>query len=318
MSKDQKISGASPEVTSIVKEDILDRSLPERANILKGKKIGISISESDDLAELGLSEIHLKDAMIEFARYLLVHGATLVYGGDLRDKGYTFLFSELAYLYRDKTEQEQSHFINYFAFPIYNLLTTQHKLDFKRNRVEIKEITPDWPGIDARKFLAPNDDQNRLIWAESITKMRRELNGNVDARIIIGGRMTKYAGRIPGLIEEATLALFSDKPTYLIGTFGGATLKIIQALLGEQPEQLTQSWQIKNEQYNRFLSFYNTNQPTNQINYAQMVTDINAYGLKRYSKNNGLSEEENMRLFTSQHLPETIFLTLKGLSKVLK
>jgi hypothetical protein len=143
--------------------------------------------------------------------------------------------------------------------------------------------------------------------------MRVELNNNVDARIIIGGRMTKYSGRIPGVVEEAMLALFSDKPTYLIGSFGGAASHVANALHGEHPKQLTKDWQIADQNYKDFFSYYNKEYPNDKIDYSAMVAELNSYGLKRYALNNGLTEEENERLFNSLHLPESIFLTLKGL-----
>jgi hypothetical protein len=55
-----------------------------KASPLAGMRIGISISESPDMAVLGLGPEHLEDAMSEIARRLLACGASLVYGGDLR------------------------------------------------------------------------------------------------------------------------------------------------------------------------------------------------------------------------------------------
>jgi hypothetical protein len=59
------------------------------ATPLKGQLIGLSISNCTDLAERGMSLVHLEDAMVECARHLLVQGASLGYGGDLRPGGFT-------------------------------------------------------------------------------------------------------------------------------------------------------------------------------------------------------------------------------------
>ena len=58
-------------------------------NPLAGRVLGISISESPDLEALGFSEVHFRDALIEFARYMLAAGATIAYGGDFRAGGFT-------------------------------------------------------------------------------------------------------------------------------------------------------------------------------------------------------------------------------------
>lgn len=71
------------------------------SGFLISKKIGISVSESEDMEELGLSDFHIKDATIEITRYLLAQGAKLIYGGDLRKDGFTRLFSELSFQYRN-------------------------------------------------------------------------------------------------------------------------------------------------------------------------------------------------------------------------
>src|SRR5215470_16444954 len=66
---------------------------------LEGWRIAVSISDSPDLASLGLGDRHLRDVMVEVARHLISAGAALVYGGDLRKKGYTELLFEVAARY---------------------------------------------------------------------------------------------------------------------------------------------------------------------------------------------------------------------------
>jgi hypothetical protein len=56
---------------------------------LRGQSVAVSISESPDLAQLGLSDRHLRDVWAEVARQLLTAGARLLYGGDLRAQGFT-------------------------------------------------------------------------------------------------------------------------------------------------------------------------------------------------------------------------------------
>lgn len=56
---------------------------------LSGRCIAFSISRSPDMEVLGMGREHLDDAMTEIARHLIACGATLAYGGDLREKGFT-------------------------------------------------------------------------------------------------------------------------------------------------------------------------------------------------------------------------------------
>ncbi|KJU85133.1 hypothetical protein MBAV_002668, partial [Candidatus Magnetobacterium bavaricum] len=47
-------------------------------------KIGISISESQDIYKYGLGTMHLEDITVEMARYLLACGAIIAYGGNIK------------------------------------------------------------------------------------------------------------------------------------------------------------------------------------------------------------------------------------------
>ena len=41
------------------------------------------------------------------------------------------------------------------------------------------------------------------------------------ARIVLGGRVAGYKGRMPGIAEEALLSLQAQQPVFLLGGFGG-------------------------------------------------------------------------------------------------
>ena len=71
----------------------LSRLAAERP--LKETGIALSMSESTDIQRFGFDELHLREAMVELSCYLLLKGATLVYGGHLGDKGYTQILFEL-------------------------------------------------------------------------------------------------------------------------------------------------------------------------------------------------------------------------------
>ncbi len=313
----KNISGISDNLLKSIDTNIDVLSTIEKKRKLNNVNIAISISESDELGELGFSNVHPQDAMVEFARYMMVQGAHLIYGGDLRDKGYTFLFSELAYQYRSKLEQDKKHFTNYFSFPIHLQLNNSYLSEFKKNRVEVVKVSaPSGLKINRKKYLPPTSAENKIIWASSLTKMREQMNAKTDARIFIGGKLLKYLGKYPGIIEEALITLNSDKPTYLIGGFGGATKAIIDSVKGIHSKELTDKFQSQNAGFEEFKNLYNKKFPETKIDYTELHNFLKKYGLKKLCKNNGLSPVENERLFITPHIPEMIYYTLKGLNKI--
>lgn len=84
---------------------------------LKNKQIAISISESDDIVSFGGGDALLRDITIEISRHILIAGAKLVYGGDLRTQGFTELFKDLSCQYGqlEKSDNTTKYFTNYFC-----------------------------------------------------------------------------------------------------------------------------------------------------------------------------------------------------------
>lgn len=310
------ISGVSDSISQHIKME-MDTIIPvDKARFLTGKKIGISISESEDIELLGFSDAHLQDAMVEFSRYLLVQGSVMIYGGDLRKDGYTSLFSELSFQYRDRSEHRKSHFINYSSYPIYLNTSKTQELEFKKNRVEFKKISPPKSITKlSETWFPPDTFENKLTWSKSLKKMRDEMNLATDARIFLGGRSQGYSGIMPGVLEEAMISLESNKPTYLIGAFGGITGAIINAINGEKPLQITESFQFANIPYKEFITQLRKNKMDN-IDYDNIKSRLQKLGLKTLTKFNGLTNEENQILFTTPHIPVMIHYVLKGLSNV--
>ncbi|MBK9193243.1 MAG: hypothetical protein IPM77_18080 [Crocinitomicaceae bacterium] len=309
--KNVNISGVSDSISEHIKQDLGAATHVDISKFLFGKKIGVSISESEDIELLGFSDAHQEDAMVEFARYLLVQGGTLIYGGDLRDKGYTLLFSELSFQYRDRSQHRKNHFINYSSYPIYLKTSKTEELEFKKNRVEYKKIAPPKSVKPVSEtWFPPHTPENKLIWSASLKKMREEMNEATDARIFLGGRSQGYSGIMPGVLEEAFLSIESDKPTYLIGAFGGITGAIIKALEGQNPKEITETFQFSDTNYKDFIKQIRKSKKAD-IDYKNITKALQKYGMEKLSKNNGLTKEENQILFTTPHIPVMIHYVLK-------
>ena len=122
------------------------------------RNVGISIFESPDMRFFGFTDGHLKDAMAGFAIYLLSSGATLAYGGDLRNRGFTRLIFDLVLRYRPGQEAVR----NYLAWPVHATM----------NANGIRELEEALQGF-ARLILVALD--GKPMPAESIARCRRQL-----------------------------------------------------------------------------------------------------------------------------------------------
>lgn len=288
-----------------------------RKYILKGKTIGISISESDNLSELGYGVPHLKDAVIEVARYILALGGKLAYGGDMRQGGFTeLIFDLLAYYKADKTLQPHERFHSYLAYPLSSALTLEKQAELRQN-VSFNKIAPpiDLQIANVNEFLKPDSPDNLYVWTRCLTKMREEMEADCNARIFIGGRTKGFKGKCAGVLEEFFIAIEHNHPVYLVGAFGGITRDIIEALKGNKPDSFSNDYYFENDDYKKMFLLFNGKHPDNIIDYPKYLAMLQQIGLHKIAEKNGLSVEDNLRLTTTPHISEVVYLILKGLSK---
>jgi hypothetical protein len=257
--------------------------------------ISISISDSPDMAFLGLSEEHLRDAMAEIARHLLALGARLIYGGDLREHGFSKLLFELVARHgRDANEGDgRASVANYLAWPVHIRMAI----------ADLEKFNADLEGSAELILVALNGtllslgERQRMVqnqatdgeWASGLTAMRQVMLSITHARIVLGGRVEQYKGVMPGIAEEALLSLQARQPLYLIGGFGGCSRDIAEMLGLVSPLAVPcQEWQGR-EEFNAFT-----------------VADLN----------NGLTAEQNITLANTPHVDQAITLILMGLLRL--
>jgi len=317
MEAEKNISGISENLA----DSIVEQKAIEKKEIVKsflhGKRIAISVSENEELEHLGLSDHHLKDISIEIARYLIVNGATMLYGGDLRDKGYTRIFSELSYQYKFLSDKER-RFVNYFPFPNFLKVSLDDKANFVKQQVEPKIIAiPKHLGnVDTeRKYEPFKSVEDRFIYSECFADMRIIMAQDSDARILLGGKQKNYLGYIPGIIEEAFQTMQENKPIYLLGGFGGAAKSIINVISGDIPKELTNEFQFDTDFLVEFRN-YCKGKSTINLNYDYLVKFFQQNTIESISKQNGLSIEDNQILFESTNIHELVFLIIKGLQNI--
>ena len=288
-----------------------------RTHILKGKTIGISISESDNLSELGYGVPHLKDAVIEIARYILASGGKLAYGGDMRQGGFTeLIFDLLAYYKADKTLQPHERFHSYLAYPLSTTLSLEKQAELRQN-VSFKKITPpaDLQIANTNEFLKPGSPDNLYVWTRCLTKMREEMEAECNARIFMGGRTKGFKGKCAGILEELLIAIEHNHPVYLVGAFGGITKDVIEALKGNKPDSFSNEYYFDNADYKKMFLLFNGKHPNDTIDYPKYLSQLQKIGLNKIAEQNGLSAEDNLRLTITPHVSEVVYLILKGLTK---
>jgi hypothetical protein len=197
------------------------------ANTLSNVRVGVSASPSPDLARLGLLEDHFRLALGELARTVLVLGGGLQYCGHLDPDGYTaFLIGELK-----RYSRQDDPLSVILAWASHRRLTLR---EIQQAQVELGLFGSvrclDLAGVDVDPATGREDAPPGLAddqVASSLSVMRRTAIRETQGRLFIGGRRSGYQGVIPGVLEEALLALDARQPIFLAGGFGGVTHDIV-------------------------------------------------------------------------------------------
>jgi hypothetical protein len=252
--------------------------------LLQGWSIAVSVSDSPDLAVLGLNERHLRDVVVAVGRFFLDAGATLVYGGDLRALGFTELLLREAAGYRREAEERRRAVTNLLAWPVHMALS-QKELDRSRKGwgesgsvvcLSLDGTVMSYPERASLASKGPSDQE----WTQGLTSMRRTLAQWCDAHVLVGGQTQRFRGKMPGIAQEALLTLEARKPVFLIGGFGGCARDVAETMMpSERPHRR-----------------------------ALERVRVDSLG-------NGLTAEEAARLARTAHVDEIITLILRGLRR---
>ena len=260
---------------------------------LRDRNIAISVSESADLARLGLDTFHLELAIAELTRAIVLAGGTVVYGGRI-DVGFTRIVREEAEQYgSDHVVFE--HYVPYSEhvdIPHADLLAYAERLG-AHSTVHL---------IDAQGATTPVSFANQPGFARgpvepavALTTARTLVAGVCDSRVIVGGRLSGYAGAMPGVVEEAVITVRDGKPLYVAGGFGGAA-----AFVGRRQAPDLYRWLPEG-------------MPQDAESVADgMVTDV----LRGTIGAPGLDVAEALRLASSNRPSDIATLTVLGLSRL--
>ena len=281
---------------------------------LKQSNVAISISESENLLDLGLSKECVDDLMVEITRHLLISKAKMVYGGDLQQMGFTELFKDLAFQYGafEKSRNDEMYFTDFIAWPLHLNIKPETCDDYRHSRVKLTPVPAlAFPNIDTSKFICPDSVYNQYIWAENLTKMRTEMERVAKCRIIAGGKLSCFKGKMAGILEEFTIARRMRHPVYIVGGYGGCAQLLSAVVEGKDNVDKFIRIAFESASYKELFSYYeNIDSP---VDYAE----VESYAKLDRLLDNGLSEEENRRLFNSVNIMEIVSLILKGISNII-
>jgi hypothetical protein len=247
---------------------------------------------------------------------------------DLANAGYTSALVPTSRLY------------NPSAWPLCNLITAEDEAAWI-NTCSILRVLPKDAGLVGRppdKALEP--DRFLTFQAIVLTHMRRCLAKGFDcpiprdaahrvkpaAFVLMGGRVSGFAGVMPGIMEEFLRATEQQLPVYLLGGFGGAAGIIAQALItkARRPAALT-------------AAFYSTPQTPDYMTMLEgfgkmdsqaflgpektfdelwkVVQNGRETGLSALLRN-GLDAAENKELVSTTDTMEAVHLVWQGLNRL--
>ena len=256
--------------------------------------IAISVSDSPDLTLLGMGDRHLHRAMNGLATYLLSYGYRLAYGGDLRYGGFTEELFEIACRYDRPTGPDPTPPVtDYLAWPVWTAIPRPELRDLSKRLFGVaKVVYLSRDGAELGRLRYPSSAPTPLQVATALTAMRMTMLRDADARVVLGGRVAGYQGRMPGVAEEALISLQHHKPLYVLGGFGGCARDIAHAMRFADPIAGTSppSW----DQLDEFTP------------YVGEAGDLN----------NGLDAAENRTLAQTPYIHEAIALVLRGLHRL--
>ena len=234
--------------------------------------------------------------MAELAIQLLAVDADLAYGGDLREHGFSQLLFQIVLRYTSNSDlRSRVRVTNHLAWPVH-IGESVDKLDALAAELQgaaelaLLECDGTPMTMDIRRSLqthVPSQEE----WCSGLTAMREFQSSSTDVRVVLGGQIANYKGRMPGVAEEALLSLRTGQPLFLIGGFGGCTRDVAETLGLVDPWSGSRNCWPSREEFKQWDG-----------------GDLN----------NGLSEEENEILATTPFIGQAVVLVLRGVQRLQK
>ncbi len=314
-------------VTGLPTEHLL-RSHVDRGR-LDPREVGGGIGLS-----AGGTQTALKGAWKRVANTLWEQGATIVYGGHAREGGLTQLLKrELERLPSGPLHPRKKGSPPYLRW-IDRTGDASVSAGLRRV-VKIdpvpKLVMPLRADLAERIRVAADGDSSIEGWLSKsvgLFRMRHQMNGQCVARVTMGGTPAAYTGRFPGVLEETLLALHSGQPVYVVGGFGGAAagmgeiMGLGRASVKASEKMLKGPARLASGRAESALAELSDLLGADEHlprTFGDAVDDLwrHAIGGPGWI-DNGLSRQENRRLFESTDAVEICDLVVRGIVAALE
>jgi hypothetical protein len=117
---------------------------------------------------------------------------------------------------------------------------------------------------------------------------------------------------MPGVLEEALIAIRAERPIYLVGAFGGCARLVFDALEGNSRPELKWEHQRAAPYSEELRTLYKQYGET-WDDYDAIADELKARGLSGLT--NGLTEDENRELATTRSGERIVELVLRGIQR---
>lgn len=288
---------------------------------LTGLTVGVSLSESADAQGRGFTSEQINRTTVQVVAGLLGQGVSIAFGHDWRPDGVMEVVHAFALQVQqpaDSAARRRPLITNLIPWPDKPYLReAERELLAGTLRVDRAGLPGDLMPFALQGLNGGTDSRiYRYLRARGLTHLREQLSSLSAGRICLGGTTSRYAGRYPGVVEEAYLELTSGKPLFVSAVAGGASQQIIDAILGKpMPPEFCPASDV--------IGLYRdppvgeaTEVPQRQVDREQVWQAFREAGVRGLSRLNRLSLEENDELFHTRALERFVELVLTGLARL--
>jgi hypothetical protein len=149
--------------------------------------------------KIGITEAHCKETIIEFARYLIAAGATIVFGGYFGSDSIGEWLLRILEVYGHSEGPQALRMNAVFPFPIGLKLRSEQKELLSRLLHYRVVPPPDDICLETQAGQGlpsdPSSFESKLVWTRCLTVARIQIAKDVDAIVVTGGKETGFMGR---------------------------------------------------------------------------------------------------------------------------
>ncbi|MEM7406276.1 MAG: hypothetical protein AAF458_13340 [Pseudomonadota bacterium] len=295
--------------------------------------VNLSVTPSEEARALGFDNHSFNRMLVRTAEFLLFHDCNVAFGHDWRPDGVMRAVSELAETAASGGSLSE---LPGSGAQMLNLVPGS-TAGLSQEAIDTANAASGVLRVHALQDLAdPGNHENLYDSAAgtAIAQMLGSLNACPSAltgvcelwilryalsmlsprggRVCIGGKTSGYGGLYAGIAEEAFFALRHGQPLYVVGGFGGAARVVASVLAGERQSRAA-CLKPKHE--------IDPNADTVPVSLAHRVgipldgleDALREFDLGKLHANNGLTPDQNRRLFSCTDIEEALGLVMLGL-----